>query len=260
MNRFSECFSKGESILSIYLTAGFPRIDDTLAVAKAAVDAGARMLEIGFPFSDPIADGPVIQASNQRAIANGMTLRRLLEELPALRRVVDVPLVLMGALNPILRLGEEQFFRTAGRAGADGVIIPDLPFSEFRRYEPISRESGVALVPLVTTRTTEERLRAIDSQTRAFIYLVSSDGTTGGKLEVDEARAAAFSRIARLGLSNPVMVGFGISDRSSFERATVGFAGGIVGSAFVRALADTPDPVRAARELVGRLAGKGEKR
>lgn len=252
--RIRRCFELPEKILSIYLPAGFPGRGDTLPLARAAVAGGAAMLEIGFPFSDPIADGPVIQRSNIAAIANGVTLRFVLSELPALRAALSVPLILMGALNPILQYGDECFFRDAAAAGADGLIVPDLPFEEYRRsYQAVCEAAGLAFIPLFTTRTSEKRLRHLDAESDGFLYLVSSEGTTGGQLNVDSQRQAEFERVARLGLQNPIMVGFGISDAVGFKAATRHARGGIVGSAFIEAIATGANPAAAAQDFVERL-------
>lgn len=254
--RIRKSFEKPGKLLSIYLTAGYPRLSDTLALARGAVAGGAGMLEIGFPFSDPIADGPVIQQSNMAAIRNGMSLKRLIGELPEIRRAVDVPLILMGAMNPILRYGAERFFSDAARSGADGLIVPDLPFDEYlRSFKKQCDSCALAFVPLFTARTPEERLRRIDRESDGFLYLVSSEGTTGGRFGLDCGREASFKRIAALGLRNPIMVGFGISDAASFSEACRYSRGGIVGSAFVRAVSDSADPGAAALAFVKGLNG-----
>lgn len=228
--------------LSVFFTAGYPRRDDTIPTLQALHDAEVDMVEIGFPFSDPVADGPTIQDSNAQALANGMTVQRLLEQLRELRSSgATFPALLMGYLNPVERYGAERFFEEAGRCGVDGLILPDMPFEEYlTRYKTLYKKNGLKPVFLVTSRTAEERIRAFDAESPAFLYVLSSDAVTGGKAAVTNDREAFFKRLRDMKLSSRLIVGFGVSDRESFHAVTTHTHGAIIGSAFVRAVKDLP--------------------
>lgn len=227
--------------LSIFFTAGFPRRDDTMPILQALQAAGVDMVEVGFPFSDPVADGPTIQASSEQALANGMNLERLFSQLQGLRPAVSIPVLLMGYLNPVEQYGFQRFIRDAATCGIDGVIIPDMPFEEYlERYKPLFDESGVRPVFLITSRTSPDRIRAFDRENPAFLYVLSSDAVTGGAVSVTTDRDSFFKRLADMGLSSRRIVGFGVSDKSSFDAVTRHTSGAIVGSAFVKALASLP--------------------
>lgn len=238
MNRLQQLFAgERKKLLSIYYTAGYPGLDDTLTIARALEASGADFLEIGFPYSDPVADGPVIQASSKQALENGMTLGHLFEQLKTLRKQVNIPVLLMGYVNVVLQYGVEKFCIACREAGIDGCIIPDLPMYEYEElYEPFFEQNGVSNVFLVTPQTSAERIRKIDSLSNAFIYLVSSSATTGGNLAMNTGATSYFNRIKEMGLKNPLMIGFGIADRNSFETACQYANGAIVGSAFVKSL------------------------
>lgn len=240
MNRLRNLFAnKSARRLSIYYTAGYPTINSTLDIAEQLEMAGTDFLEIGFPYSDPVADGPVIQHSSEVALRNGMTLRVLFEQLKDLRKRVSIPVLLMGYFNPVLQYGVEKFCQSCREVGVDGVIIPDLPMHEYEElYKPLFETNGLINIFLVTPQTSEERIRKIDELSSGFIYLLSSSATTGKNLSVSERTEAYFSRIRNMGLRNPIVIGFGISDRQTFKRATDYAEGAIVGSAFVRFLAD----------------------
>ncbi|SFC72032.1 tryptophan synthase, alpha chain [Parapedobacter composti] len=241
MNRINELFaSNGDRrILSIYFTAGYPALDSTLAIAETLEKAGADFLEIGFPYSDPVADGPVIQHSSEVALRNGMTLQRLFEQLSNLRKHVSIPVLLMGYVNPVLQYGVERFCQSCSDVGVDGVIVPDLPMYEYEElYRPVFETNGLSNIFLVTPQTSEARIRKIDELSNGFIYLLSSSATTGKNLSVSERTEAYFSRIQAMQLKNPVVIGFGISDRGTFLRATDYADGAIVGSAFVKLLGE----------------------
>jgi|SRR5690606_3704824 len=247
MNRINSLFAGNgrKRILSIYFTAGYPTLDSTLDIAEALEHAGADFLEIGFPYSDPVADGPVIQHSSEVALRNGMTLSYLFEQLKDLRRRVSIPVLLMGYVNPVLQYGVERFCQSCRDAGVDGIIVPDLPMYEYEElYKPVFEANGLSNIFLVTPQTDEERIRKIDGLTTGFIYLLSSSSTTGKNLSVSETTEAYFSRIKAMGLRNPVVVGFGISDHGAFVRATDYADGAIVGSAFVRLLGAPDYPQR----------------
>lgn len=244
MNRLNELFKKKTTpILSIYFTAGYPNLDSTLDIAEALEKGGADFIEIGFPYSDPVADGPVIQASSQVALNNGMTLPILFEQLKDLRKRVSIPVLLMGYVNPVLQYGVENFCNKAAEVGVDGVIVPDLPMYEYENlYKNCFLENKLSNIFLVTPQTSEERIRKIDELSNGFIYLLSSSSTTGKDLQVSDAADAYFQRIKNMELRNPTMIGFGISDQKSFDKAAEYTRGAIVGSAFVKTLG-TPDGI-----------------
>ncbi|HEY1007439.1 MAG TPA: tryptophan synthase subunit alpha [Sphingobacteriaceae bacterium] len=256
MNRLSQLFAeKKEPVLSIYFTAGYPELDSTLEIAELLERSGADFLEIGFPYSDPVADGAAIQASSQRALENGMTLELLFTQLSELRRRVSIPVLLMGYVNPVLQYGVERFCASCAEAGIDGVIVPDLPMYEYEElYRDCFEHHGVSNVFLITPQTSEERIRKIDSLTTGFIYMLSSASTTGSNLVVSSETEAYFARIRGMQLKNPAMIGFGISDRASFQKAAEYTRGAIVGSAVVRLLA-APDWREQLPALVASLKG-----
>lgn len=239
MNRIEQTFKTKERILNIYFTAGFPLLDDTLRVACALQEAGADMLEIGMPFSDPLADGPTIQNSSQIALENGMNLPLLFEQLKALRSQVEVPVLLMGYINPILQFGMNSFLEKCAEVGIDGLIIPDLPMQEYRdEYQSLFEEKGIQNIFLISPNTSTERIRLIDQQTNGFIYMVSSSSTTGAKKAVQEGQVAYYERIEAMGLKNPRLIGFGISNHETFSKACEYAQGAIIGSAFVQQLGE----------------------
>src|SRR5690606_28953041 len=231
---------KGDKrILSIYYTAGYPTIDCTLDIAEALESAGADFLEIGFPYSDPVADGPIIQHSSEVALRNGMTLDVLFDQLKDLRKRVSIPVLLMGYVNPVLQYGVEKFCKACAEVGVDGVIVPDLPMYEYEaHYQSVFDAYGLSNIFLVTPQTSDERIRKIDSLSTGFIYLLSSSATTGRNLAVSENTESYFSRIRAMDLENPTVIGFGISDHRTFAHATDHADGAIIGSAFVKLLGD----------------------
>ena len=256
MNRINQLFeTKRENILSIYFCAGDPTADGTADVIRTLQQKGVDMLEIGIPFSDPMADGPVIQDAATRALRGGMTLRRLFAQLRDIRRDVHIPLLLMGYLNPIMQYGFEDFCRSCRECGIDGAIIPDLPFKDYmEEYRPIARRYGVHLIMLITPETSEERIRQIDEHTDGFIYMVSSAAITGAQRDFNEQKQAYFRRIEAMHLRNPRMIGFGISNRQTFEAAAAHAAGCIIGSKFVSLLAEEKgDAARTADRLLAAL-------
>jgi len=228
---------EGTPLLSIYFTAGYPTLDSTISIAKKLEEAGADFLEIGFPYSDPVADGPVIQHSSEVALANGMIVRKLFDQLVDLRKHVSIPVFLMGYFNPVLQFGVERFCEECKNVGVNGVIIPDLPMDEYEElYKETFEKNGIANIFIVTPQTSEERIRKIDSLSNSFIYLLSSNATTGKTLDVGDNTAAYFKRIHDLQLKNPLIVGFGISDKATFQKASQHTAGAIIGTAFVKKL------------------------
>lgn len=244
MARLKQLFERKKShILSIYFTAGFPRLEDTVPIIEGLAEAGADLIEIGMPFSDPLADGTTIQQSSQQAIANGMNLRVLFEQLEGIReRVPDIPLILMGYLNPVLQFGWEAFCQRCQEVGIDGLILPDLPHAEYQEvYRPVMLRHGLSNIFLVTPQTTDERIWVADQSSQGFIYAVSSAATTGKQEGIQPEQEAYFERLRNLNLENPHLIGFGISDHESFERVCRWAPGAIIGSAFIRHLSALPE-------------------
>jgi tryptophan synthase alpha chain len=246
MSRIQQLFeNKQQRVLNIYTTAGYPQLGDTLPVMQALQAHGADLIELGMPYSDPLADGPVIQESSSRAIANGMTMEVLFAQLQAMRSSITVPVILMGYMNPVLQYGFERFCAAAAAVGVDGLILPDLPEYEFEtEYGPIIRQYGLDFIFLVTPETSEERLRKLDALSSGFLYAVSSSSTTGTDKQMADV-SQYLQRLQGMGLRNPVLVGFGIKDKATFEAACAHAQGAIIGSAFIQALGATA-PVEAA--------------
>ncbi|MBN2482376.1 MAG: tryptophan synthase subunit alpha [Bacteroidales bacterium] len=243
MNRIDQLFGKkNENILSIYFTAGHPSSDSTVDIIKVLADAGADMIEIGIPFSDPMADGPVIQQSSAAALKNGMSLKKLFQQLQGIRNHVDIPLLLMGYLNPVLQFGMEDFCKNCTDTGIDGMILPDLPLDVYaEQYRHLPDKYHLYNIFLVSPQTGDERIRMIDESSRGFIYMVSASSTTGVKGSFSETQMEYFKRIQSMSLKNPVLIGFGISDRSTFGTACKYAQGAIIGSAFVNMLSGSED-------------------
>ena len=254
MNRINTLFqTKKTNLLSIYFTAGYPHLEDTLPTLRALERHGVDLVEIGIPFSDPMADGPVIQSAATQALRNGMTLRRLFAQLKEMRRDVRMPVILMGYLNPIMQYGFEEFCARCAEVGVDGVIIPDLPFADYLgSYKPIAERFGLKVIMLITPETSESRIREIDAHTSGFIYMVSSAAITGAQKSF-EGRMAYFQRIDRLNLRNPRLVGFGVSNKATLEAATRYSSGAIVGSKFVQLLGESTSPDEAIERLLKAL-------
>lgn len=246
MSRIQQLFeNKQQRVLNIYTTAGYPQLGDTLPVMQALQAHGADLIELGMPYSDPLADGPVIQDSSSRAIANGMTMEVLFAQLQAMRSSITVPVILMGYMNPVLQYGFERFCAAAAAVGVDGLILPDLPEYEFEtEYGPIIRQYGLDFIFLVTPETSAERLLKLDALSTGFLYAVSSSSTTGTDKQMADV-SHYLQRLQGMGLRNPVLVGFGIKDKATFEAACAHAQGAIIGSAFIQALGAT-SPVEAA--------------
>lgn len=226
-------------LLSIYFTAGYPTLDSTVQIAKALEEAGADFIEIGFPYSDPVADGPTIQHASEEALKNGMSLKVLFEQLKDLRKHVSIPVYLMGYVNPVLQYGVENFCKVCKEVGVNGTIIPDLPMYEYEElYRTVFEENGISNIFLVTPQTSEQRIRKIDDLSTNFIYLLSSNATTGKNLEVKDQAEEYFRRIKDMDLKNPFIIGFGISNQETFQKATNYANGAIVGTAFVKLLSE----------------------
>lgn len=226
-------------LLSTYFTAGYPTLDSTLDIAEALEKAGVDFLEIGFPYSDPVADGPVIQHSSEVALRNGMTLDILFQQLAELRTRVTIPVFLMGYFNPVLQYGVERFCASCQAVGVDGVIVPDLPMYEYEElYRGLFEQHGISNIFLLTPQTSEARARKIDELSTSFIYLLSSSATTGKNLSLGEDTEAYFARVRQWNLKNPLVIGFGISDHLTFTKATDYADAAIVGSALVKRLGE----------------------
>ena len=238
-NRINKLFKeKNKNILSVFFTAGYPHLEDTVPTIKELVKNGVDLIEIGMPFSDPVADGPAIQQSSLVALNNGMSVRVLFEQLKDIRQSVDVPLILMGYLNPVLQYGIEAFCQRCQEIGIDGLILPDLPLGVYEEeYQSLFEASNLHNIFLITPQTSEERLRQIDQASSGFIYMVSSNSTTGAKAGVTEVQNKYFERIKAFNLSNPCLIGFGISNADTFRNACHYANGAIIGSAFVNTLA-----------------------
>lgn len=247
MNRINQLFKTADrSILSIYFCAGHPTLEGTADVIRTLERKGVDMIEIGIPFSDPMADGPVIQDAATKALRNGMSLRTLFGQLDGIRRDVGIPLILMGYLNPIMQFGFERFCHRCVETGIDGIIIPDLPFKDYlEEYKPVADRFDIKIIMLITPETSDERIRLIDDNTDGFIYMVSSAATTGAQKEFDAAKQQYFSRINGMNLKNPRMIGFGISNKQTLDSANSNAAGAIIGSKFVSLLEETHDAARA---------------
>lgn len=238
MNRINQLFQDSpKNLLSVYFCAGFPTLDSTADVIRTLEKNGVNMVEIGIPFSDPMADGIVIQDAATRALRNGMSLRILFEQLQDIRRDVRIPLILMGYLNPIMHFGFEAFCLKCTECGIDGVIIPDLPFREYEEnYKAVAQKYDIRVIMLITPETSETRVREIDEHTDGFIYMVSSAATTGAQKDFDNQKQAYFKKIQDMHLRNPRMVGFGISNKQTFDAACANSSGAIIGSRFVTLL------------------------
>ena len=235
MNRIQHKLSENKKILSIYFSAGFPNLNDTVSLIENLAENGVDMIEIGLPFSDPLADGPIIQESSAAALKNGMTSEILFEQLKDIRKSVDIPLIIMGYFNPILQFGVEEFLKKCQDTGIDGLIIPDLPLEIYlSEYKESFESHGVAMIFLITPQTSDERIRLIDANSNAFIYMVSSSSVTGSKNRFDENQMRYFERIAAMNLKNPQIIGFGISNKTTFQQATKYQKGAIIGSSFIQ--------------------------
>ena len=238
MNRIDKKLSENKKLLSIYFTAGYPKINDTIPILESLEKNGVDMVEIGLPFSDPLADGPTIQDSSKQALKNGMTTELLFDQLKGIRDSVSIPLIIMGYFNPVLQYGVEAFCEKCNEIGIDGLILPDLPLAEYEEhYKSIFEKYGLVNVFLITPQTSEERIRQIDAASNAFIYMVSSATTTGVQQGFGSKQEQYFNRIGSLSLSNPQIVGFGISNAATFSQATAEAKGAIIGSAFIKMLA-----------------------
>ena len=254
MNRINQLFeTKKENILSVYFTAGFPKLEDTIPTLKCLQLNGVDLVEIGVPFSDPMADGIVIQNSSHVALQNGMSIRKLFDQLTSVRAEIHIPLIMMGYLNPIMQFGFEAFCKECSRVGVDGMIIPDLPMSDFlAEYKEIAESYNLEFIFLITPETSEARIREIDSHTNGFIYMVSSAAVTGTQNSFDN-KVEYFNRINSMNLKNPRLVGFGISNKSTRDMVNRYSSGAIIGSAFIKSLEETQEVEKGVKLLLERL-------
>lgn len=256
MNKLEELFAKKQqNILNIYCTAGFPKLDSTAELLLALQHAGADIIELGIPYSDPVADGPVIQQSNMQALQNGMTIGLLFEQLAAVKDQLHLPVVLMGYINPVLQYGVERFCEMAAACGVAGIILPDLPMYEFEKnYRHIFKQYGLHAIFLISPHTSKERIQKADALSDGFLYAVSSSSVTG-TVNAGEDREGYFKKIKNMKLRNPVLIGFGIRDKAGFEQAARYAAGGIIGTAFISHIAAAPHLGQAAGEFIAAIRG-----
>ena len=259
MNRINELFrTKKKDVLSVYFCAGHPAGSDASGVIESLAGAGVDMIEIGIPFSDPMADGPVIQQATRCALQGGMTLKKLFGQLDGIRNRVQIPLLMMGYLNPIMQYGFENFCRSCSECGVDGAIIPDLPLENYiEEYLPVARKYDIRMIMLITPETSPERIRLIDRYTDGFIYMVSAASVTGFR-QFGVREEEYFRRIAQMGLKNPLMIGFGISDKQSYETAAAHACGAIIGSKYVRLLEESGGDAHAAAVALLKAIGRTE--
>ncbi len=261
MSRIKKLFQeKKEDILNIYFTAGFPQLDSTEAVILSLEKAGADLIEVGMPYSDPLADGPTIQQSGQVALSNGMTLDILFSQIESTRQKTEIPLVLMGYFNQVMQYGEQQFFDRCREVGIDGLILPDLPIYEYETfYQDMIEQAGLDISFLITPQTSEERILKIDELTRGFLYMVSNSSITGAKKGISDKQVAYFNRINDMQLKNPRLIGFGISDNETFSTACQYANGAIIGSAYINTLKDSKDIRETTLEFVKMVRGESVK-
>ena len=237
MNRINKALEQDKKLISIYFTAGYPKLEDTPEVIKRLADAGTDVIEIGLPYSDPLADGPVIQRSSEQALRNGMSTKVLFQQLKDIREHVQIPLIVMGYFNAMLQFGVEHFCAECEAIGIDGIIMPDLPIDIYEEdYKSIFEAHGLRFIPLITPETSVERIHQIDALGDSFVYMVSSSSTTGGEAGFGEEAMDYFKRISDMKPKNKLMVGFGIKDALSFEQASRYTSGCIIGSEFIRRL------------------------
>jgi tryptophan synthase alpha chain len=242
-NRIDSVFKeKKENILNVYFTAGYPKLNDTVVIMEQLQDSGADLIEIGIPYSDPVADGPTIQESNDVALDNGMTMKLLFSQLKDVRHTVKIPVILMGYVNPVMQYGIEKFCKDCKEVGVDGVILPDLPMQEYLdEYKAIFDAYGIYNIFLITPQTSDERIRYIDQNSNGFIYMVSSASITGAKSGISEQQITYFERVKGLKLKNPTLIGFGISNHETFSKASQYASGAIIGSAFIKVISQAKD-------------------
>jgi tryptophan synthase alpha chain len=242
-------------ILNVYCTAGFPQLNSTIEVMKALQENGADLIELGMPYSDPLADGPVIQHSSNIALTNGMTIKKLFEQLKDFREIISIPVILMGNMNPVLQYGFEKFCRDAAAVGIDGLILPDLPEYEFEtEYGAIIKKHELDFIFLVTPETSDQRIKKLDDLSTGFLYAVSSSSTTGSDKNMKDV-GIFLQRLKNMNLKNPIMVGFGIKDKQSFQAACQYADGAIIGTAYIRAIENAEDVNTATKSFLSSILG-----
>ena len=251
MNRITNLFKeKKNNILSIYFTAGYPSLNDSIEIIKTLDECNVDLIEIGMPFSDPIADGPIIQNSSNIAIDNGMNLNVLFDQLADIRKITEIPIILMGYVNPVYQFGYNKFIKKILDCHLDGLILPDLPFDDYKiQFKPIFDKKNLSFISLITPNTSEDRIKQIDNNSNGFIYMVSSSSITGKKSSFNKNQIQYFNRINSLSLKNPKIIGFGISDKESFEQACKYSNGAIIGSNFIKSL-DKNDLSKSIRKYI----------
>lgn len=242
-NRIDELFKqKKKNILSIFLTAGYPKLMDTLGIIKQLNDSSVDMIEVGIPYSDPLADGPIIQQSSQQALENGITLKIIFEQLISLRQTTNMPVLLMGYINTVLQFGVEEFYRNCSDVGIDGLILPDLPLEEYQLiHKPLAKKYNIHVVFLISPENSNERIKLIDTHSEGFVYLVSSNSTTGSGKELSNTLVQKVERIKNLQIKNPILMGFGIKGKKEFNNACSLVNGAIIGSSFIQLLNTSKD-------------------
>jgi tryptophan synthase alpha chain len=257
ISKLSALFNSEKKILSIYMIAGYPNLEDTIPVLEALQDSGVDLIEIGMPYSDPLADGPVIQKAGTQALLNGMNPDVLFTQLESLKGRIMVPLILMGYFNNVLQFGVEQFCKKAAEVGISGLILPDLPFDLYlSHYREMMNSHGLAFIPLLTPQTSEDRIRKMDAETNGFLYAVSASSTTGSQAAFPQETLSYFDRLKELSLKNPVLVGFGISSVEHVRQVHSRLNGVIIGSAFIRAIEGSVDLKKDVEDFVGELKGE----
>ena len=255
MNRLNQLFeNKKKDILSIYFTAGYPELPDTVRIIKTLDEAGVDLIEVGMPYSDPLADGPTIQASGQKALQNGMHMSLLFDQLQAVRPETNMPIILMGYFNQVMQYGEAAFLQKCQAIGIDGLILPDLPLEVYEaEYKHLFEQYEQRIIFLITPQTDEARIRKIDALSNAFIYMVSNSSITGAKSELSNAQIDYFKRINAMELKNPKLIGFGISNHTTFSTACKFAEGAIIGSAFIKAITGVNDVTNAVQQFVKQI-------
>ena len=258
MNRINKLFSEKQSrILNVYCTAGYPSINSLSEILIALQTSGADIVEVGMPYSDPIADGPVIQSSNMTALQNGMTIQTMFDQIQDCRNYFQLPMILMGYLNPVMQFGVGKFCLQAKNAGVDGIILPDLPLREFQTYfSKHLEDAGLQFIFLITPETSDERIKEIDRLSNGFIYAVSSSSTTGGTTD-PQKQEEYLLRIKNMNLNNPVLAGFGIRDKETFDNACQYTNGAIIGSAYINALESSSNIIKTTEDFIDGVLGKG---
>lgn len=252
MNRINKLFqNKNKDILNIYFTAGFPNLKDTESIILALEENGADLIELGMPYSDPLADGPTIQESGQVALENGMTLEILFDQIKSVREKSEIPLVMMGYFNQVMQYGEERFLKKCAEVGIDGLILPDLPMDVYESdYKKMVEENGLTISFLITPQTSEDRIKKVDELSTAFVYVVSRSAITGAKSDIENQQIEYFNRINKMELNAPRLIGFGISSHDTFRTACAHANGAIIGSAFIKALTIGNDVKTTTRDFV----------